>query len=162
MRKIEARSLNSVPFVGYHHLKANTTFSNGTLSVSHANQSLLVVGSNPIPLTFQIPNASATQFISTYTAFTLHSHFFVPSVSYRRKTSFVDIIPVSGFLKSMKTIIMLNIWSVFPDMYIMIAFIGSALAGARASSQDFLSLRVSVSARVGGLRAGVLEEAPFR
>ena len=47
-------------------------------------------------------------------------------------------------------------------MYIMIAFMGKALAGARASSQDFFSLSVSVSAVVGGLRAGVLDEAAAR
>lgn len=70
--------------------------------------------------------------------------------------------PVMGFLNSMKTIIMLNICSELPDMYIMIAFMGKALAGARASSQDFFSLRVSVSAVVGGRRAGVLEEPAVR
>ena len=69
---------------------------------------------------------------------------------------------MSGFLKSMKTIIMLKIWSELPDMYIIIAFMGRALAGARASSQDFFSLRVSVSARVGGFRLGVLEEVAVR
>lgn len=37
-------------------------------------------------------------------------------------------------------------------MYIMIAFMGSALAGASASSHDFLILRVSVSSVVGALR----------
>lgn len=58
----------------------------------------------------------------------------------------------------MKTIIMLNIWSVLPDMYIIIAFMGSALAGAKASSHDFLSLSWSVSAAVGGLRVESLEE----
>ncbi len=47
-------------------------------------------------------------------------------------------------------------------MYIIIAFMGRALAGARASSHDFLSLRVSVSAVVGGFRAGVLEEVVER
>ena len=52
---------------------------------------------------------------------------------------------------------MLKICSELPDMYIIIAFMGRALAGARASSHDFLSLRVSVSAVVGGFRAGVLE-----
>ena len=62
----------------------------------------------------------------------------------------------------MKTIMMLNICSELPDMYIMIAFIGRALAGAKASSQDFFSLSVSVSAVVGGLRAGVLAEAAVR
>ena len=70
--------------------------------------------------------------------------------------------PVMGFLNSMKTIIMLNICSELPDMYIMIAFMGKALAGARASSQDFFSLSVSVSAVVGGLRAGVLDEPIVR
>jgi len=34
---------------------------------------------------------------------------------------------------------MLNIWSVLPDMYIIIAFMGRALAGAKASSHDFFS-----------------------
>lgn len=51
----------------------------------------------------------------------------------------------------------LNICRVLPDMYIIIAFMGRAFAGARASSQDFLILSVSVSAGVGGLRAAVLE-----
>ena len=40
----------------------------------------------------------------------------------------------------------------------MIAFMGRALAGARASSQDFFSFSVSVSAVVGGLRIAVLDE----
>lgn len=57
---------------------------------------------------------------------------------------------------------MLKIWRELPDMYIIIAFMGRALAGARASSQDFLSLRVSVSARVGGLRVGALDEVVER
>lgn len=37
-------------------------------------------------------------------------------------------------------------------MYIMIAFIGSCFAGAKATSHDFLILRMSVSSGVGGLR----------
>ena len=48
---------------------------------------------------------------------------------------------------------MLNICNELPDMYIMMAFMGSCFAGAMASSQDFLIFRVSVSAVVGGLRA---------
>lgn len=40
-------------------------------------------------------------------------------------------------------------------MYIPIAFMGSCLAGARAISQAFLSLRVSISSVVGGLRVVV-------
>lgn len=65
--------------------------------------------------------------------------------------------PVMGFLNSIKTIMMLNICSVLPDMYIIIAFMGSALAGARASSHDFFSLSVSVSAVVGGFRVAFLD-----
>ena len=67
-----------------------------------------------------------------------------------------------GFLNNMKTIIMLKICSEFPDMYIMIAFMGKALAGARASSQDFFNFSVSVSAALGGFRVGVLDEAAVR
>lgn len=51
---------------------------------------------------------------------------------------------------------MLKIWRELPDMYIIIAFIGRDFAGAKAISQDFFSLRVLVSARVGGRRGGVL------
>jgi hypothetical protein len=40
-------------------------------------------------------------------------------------------------------------------MYIMMAFMGMDLAGARATSQAFFSLRRSVSSWVGGLREGV-------
>ena len=47
-------------------------------------------------------------------------------------------------------------------MYIIIAFMGRALAGARANSHDFLSLSVSVSAVVGGFRADVLEKVVER
>ena len=64
-----------------------------------------------------------------------------------------------GFLNNMNTIMMLNIWRLLPDMYIIIAFMGRALAGARASSQDFLSLRVSVSSVVGGFRGCCLDAA---
>lgn len=42
-------------------------------------------------------------------------------------------------------------------MYIMMAFMGSALAGARAISHAFLSLSVSVSETEGGLWEGDLE-----
>lgn len=52
-------------YLTHDYLKAKMALSNGCLSVSQANQSLLVVGSSPMPLTFQTPNASATQFIST-------------------------------------------------------------------------------------------------
>ena len=59
----------------------------------------------------------------------------------------------------MKTIMMLKIWRELPDMYIMIAFIGSALAGARASSHDFFILSVSVSSEVGAFKSCAFEAA---
>lgn len=62
----------------------------------------------------------------------------------------------------MKTIMMLKICSELPDIYIMMAFMGSCLAGARASSHDFLSFSVSVSSVVGGLRGVCLDEAVER
>lgn len=52
----------------------------------------------------------------------------------------------------MKTIMMEKIWRELPDMYIPMAFMGSCLAGARAISQAFLSLRVSICSGVGCLR----------
>lgn len=50
-----------------------------------------------------------------------------------------------------------KIWSELPDMYIMMAFMGSCFAGARATSQDFLTFRMSVSSGVGGLCGWDLE-----
>ena len=52
-------------------------------------------------------------------------------------------------MKSMKTIMIEKICSELPDMYIMMAFMGMAFAGARAMSHDFLSLSVSVASAVG-------------
>lgn len=52
---------------------------------------------------------------------------------------------------------MLKIWRELPDMYIIIAFMGSAFAGARASSQDFFIFSVSVSSGVGAFRSCDLE-----
>lgn len=52
---------------------------------------------------------------------------------------------MSGFINSMAVIMMLKICKVFPDMYIMIAFIGMLFAGARAISQAFFRKRSSVS-----------------
>jgi len=49
----------------------------------------------------------------------------------------------------MNTIMMLKICRLLPDMYIMIAFIGRAFAGASASSHAFLSLSVSVAVDTG-------------
>lgn len=62
--------------------------------------------------------------------------------------------PWMGALKSMKTIMMLKICRLLPDIYIMMAFIGICLDGANAISHAFLSFKVSVSmaGRVDGER----------
>lgn len=52
----------------------------------------------------------------------------------------------------MKTIMILKIWRLFPDIYIIIAFIGICLDGARAISHAFFTFSVSVST---GLDAAV-------
>ena len=84
----------------------------------------------------------------------------LPSLSNRSKAWFVAIMPIIGFLKAMPTIIILKICNELPDMYIMIAVMGSCLTGASATSQAFLSLRVSVSSVVGGVRViGDFEDA---
>ncbi len=48
----------------------------------------------------------------------------------------------------MKTIMMLKICRLLPDMYIITAFMGSALAGAMAISHAFFTFKVSVSSVV--------------
>ena len=63
-----------------------------------------------------------------------------------------------GVLNSVKTIIMLKICNELPDMYIIIAFMGSDLAGAMATSQAFFTFSVSVSSGVGPLRGACLED----
>lgn len=117
----------------------------------------LTHGNNPIPLIFHIPSANASRFIATYTALTIHSVFLVPSVSYLAKTVLVCTRPCSGDLNSMNTIMMLKICSELPDMYIMMAFMGSAFAGASATSQAFFIFSVSISSGEEGFRVWDLE-----
>lgn len=62
-------------------------------------------------------------------------------------------------MNNIKTIIILKTCRELPDMYIMIAFIGSCFAGARATSHDFLILRMSVSSGVGGFRVCCFDSA---
>ena len=154
--------------------------SSGFLSVSHASQSDLVFlqlklvppsiqtryrwityGRSPIPLPFHRPSPNASRFVSTYTTLTRASFDFVPSLSNRVNAWFVCVRACSGFLNSMKTIMMLKICSVLPDMYIIIAFIGRDFAGAMATSQAFFSFSVSVSSVVGGLRTGCCFDVDF-
>lgn len=63
----------------------------------------------------------------------------------------------TGALNNMKTIMMLKICRLLPVMYMPIAFMGSCFAGARASSQAFLSFRLSISSGVGALRGATAD-----
>lgn len=65
-----------------------------------------------------------------------------------------------GALNSMNTIMMLNICRLLPDMYMPMAFIGSCLAGAIATSHAFFSLSVSISSGEG-LARGVTALPPL-
>lgn len=59
----------------------------------------------------------------------------------------------------MNTIMMLKICSELPDIYIMMAFMGSDFAGARATSHAFFIFRVSISSGEEGFRVWDLEVA---
>lgn len=109
-------------------------------------------GNRPIELIFQMPTASAKNCIATYTSFVCRIWPELLSVWKRSKAWFVLIRPTMGFLKAMKTIMMLKICSELPDMYIMMAVMGRPLTGPRATSQAFLTLSVSLSSAEGGFR----------
>lgn len=126
-------------------------------SLAERDESTETYGNNPIEFTFHTPSPNATSCIKTYTALTVYNLPRVPSDSNREKAWLVARRPLMGFMKSMKTIMMLKICNELPDMYIMMAFIGSDLAGARASSHDFLSFSVSVSSVDGGVRDGCFD-----
>lgn len=79
-----------------YHCFGKYALSSGVLSYSHANQSLLVVGSSPIALTFHIPRPSNKQFISTYTAFTPSICVLVFSDSSLANVALVPAIACSG------------------------------------------------------------------
>lgn len=109
-------------------------------------------GNRPMALIFQIPTPSATSWHTTYTNLTCNNWEERESDWKRSKAWFVFIKPIKGFLNAIKTIMILKIWRELPDMYIMMAVMGRPLTGASATSQAFLSFKVSISAVVGGLR----------
>ena len=109
-------------------------------------------GKRPMAFTFQMPTANATSCMATYTSFVWSSFDGLPSVVNRSKAWFVFIKPTRGFLKAMKTIMMLKICSELPDMYIIMAVIGRDLTGASATSHAFFSFSVSISSVVGAFR----------
>lgn len=123
------------------------------LLVTHSirSKSSSTYGKSPIALTFHTPSANNPNCINTYTAFTPSNFACVPSVSNLANTVFVLINPWIGPLNSINTIIILKICRLFPDMYIMTAFMGSCFEGARAISQAFLTLRASVSTGLEGV-----------
>lgn len=66
-------------------------------------------------------------------------------MSKREKVEPTEERALSGFIKSITVIMIEKICSEFPDIYIMIAFIGMDFAGANAISQAFLRNKSSVS-----------------
>lgn len=95
----------------------NEALSKGSLSASHASQSLRVVGSSPILLTFHIPKASARQLVATKTSLTPSRRDEVPGVSKLANVRLMVKSAVMGFLKSIKTIIIEKIWRELPVIY---------------------------------------------
>lgn len=89
-----------------------------------------------------------------YTSFTSSIWLFVSSDSSRMKVLCMFMMEVRGPLNSWNTMKMLKICSELPVIHMPTAFMGNCFAGAMASSQAFLSLSVSISSGVGGLRAG--------
>lgn len=134
---------------------ATTPSSRGSLPASQASQSERVVGNSPIEFTFHMPTARATSCIATYASLTCSIFALFVSVSKRSKAWFVARSPAIGFLKAIKTIMMLKICSEFPVMYIMMAVMGKLLMGASATSQAFLSFSVSISSGVACLRGWI-------
>lgn len=106
---------------------------------------------------FQIPRARASAFVAMKASLTMIISCFLLSDSNRLNVLLMFIMAVMGVLNSIAVIMSEKICSELPAMYIPIALIGSCFAGAIATSHAFLSFRESVSACVGGLRAGVLE-----
>jgi hypothetical protein len=82
-------------------------------------------------------------------ALTINISCFLLSVSNLAKVWLIFMSAWKGALNSMNTIMMLNICSELPDMYMPIAFMGSCFAGAIATSQAFFNLSVSITSGEG-------------
>ena len=108
-------------------------------------------GRRPIAFTFHIPITIVNICNPMYANLTVNNRLCVASPSNLEKVFPTFERALRGFMNSIAVIIMEKIWSVFPDMYIMIMFMGNDFAGARATSQAFLIFKSSVSAWVGGV-----------
>jgi hypothetical protein len=100
-----------------HNHSFGTALSDHVLSLSHASQSDRVVGNNPMPLTFQIPNANISILHAMYMSLTSSSLPAVPGVSNGANVRCRPSTARTGVLKSVKTMNTEKIWSVFPVMY---------------------------------------------
>lgn len=100
----------------YNH-SLGTALSDHVLSLSHASQSDRVVGSKPMPLTFQIPRANMSMLHRMYTILTRIRRPEVPGVSNGANARCMPRTAKMGDLKSVKTMKMEKIWSVLPVMY---------------------------------------------
>lgn len=134
-------SLSCIITVSIYPLSILSLVSNGR----HPSPLVSTHGNSPIPLTFQTPNATVAICSPTYASFTSHNRLLVLSFSNRAKVAPTPASARNGFKNNIAVIMMLKIWRVLPDMYIMKAFIGMAFAGASATSQAFLTKRSSVS-----------------
>ena len=72
--------------------------------------------------------------MSTYSALTIPNWPFVSGVSNLSNAVPVANNPMSGFLNAMNTVMMLKICKEDPDMYSVMKVMGSAFAGAKATS----------------------------
>jgi hypothetical protein len=154
-----------------HSHSFGTALSDHVLSLSHASQSDLVVGSSPIPFTFQMPKPSINKLHRIYTSFTPIKRPDVPGVSKGANVRCRPRTAITGVLNNVKTMKTEKIWRLLPVMYMPasrsaivrsyipygddapIAFIGSCFAGPNATSHAFLIFSVSISSEVGACRA---------
>jgi len=100
-----------------HNHSLGTALSDQVLSLSQASQSDRVVGSSPIPLTFQIPNANINMLHRMYMILTPSRRLDVPGVSYGANVRCRPKTARTGVLKSVNTMKTEKICSVLPVMY---------------------------------------------
>lgn len=94
-------------------------------------------------------------------SFTGQRRAWVRSLSYLEKVEPTAESALIGFINNITVIIMLKICKLFPDMYIIIAFMGMAFAGAKAISHAFLRNKSSVSLALAGVAATAPPFADF-
>ena len=100
-----------------HNHSLGTALSDHVRSLSQASQSDFVVGSSPMPLTFQMPRANMSILHKIYTILTPINRPDVPGVSYGANVRWRPKTARTGVLKRVKTMKTEKIWRVLPVMY---------------------------------------------